>query len=453
MPGLRVFVVDDEATIRVSTTDDLREAGFDAQSFDNPLDLLDAMSKQKVDIVISDIKMPAMDGIELLRRIKSMDSGIFVIMMTAFGSVDTAVQAMKAGAFDYLTKPFTADEILLRVQKIDELIAVKRENAELRTRLGEQYDFSAVVGHSTTMRETFDLIRVVVGTNTTVLITGETGTGKELIANVIHYNSLRHDRPMVKVSCAILSREIFESELFGHEKGAFTGAIKEKQGKFELADTGTIYLDDVDDIPIELQVKLLRVLEERELERVGGSRSIKVDVRVIASTKADLKRMVDDGKFREDLYYRLNVFPIRLKPLRERREDIRDLVQYYIKKFSPDRAVDIDAEVLPILENCAWEGNVRELRNVVERMVLMSPHGRIDIGKVPCEIISPTSARTLMNIGEKPLDEMLSEIEKNALKRALTLASGNKTRAAELLSIPVSTLRTKIDKHKLDSGH
>lgn len=448
--GLYVFLVDDEEILRVSTADDLRDAGYRVEEFDDPCVLLDVLPQKPADVVITDIKMSQMDGLELLRKIKLLNPDTIVMVMTAFGSVASAVEAMKLGAYDYITKPFTTDELILRLEKIRDLSAIKKENVQLREQIQSDYNFSAIVGKSLSVQELFKSIEKVAGSNTSVLITGETGTGKELVAHVIHRNSSRGNKPFIKISCAILSREIFESELFGHERGAFTGAIRDKTGKFELADGGTIYLDDVDDIPFDLQVKLLRVLEEREIEKVGGSSIIKIDVRVIASTKADLRKLVDSGKFREDLYYRLNVYPIHLKPLRERSEDIGELIMFFAGQFSPGIELSIDAKALEKLETYSWNGNIRELRNIVERIVLLYPDGKIGIHQLPCEIIQSSSPKSLLNLGEKPLDDMLTEIEKDTIQRAIVLSHGNKTKAAELLGIPASTLRTKIDKYKIE---
>jgi DNA-binding NtrC family response regulator len=446
----KIFIVDDEEIIRVSTADELRDAGYEVKEFENPADVLDAIQKEPADVIITDIKMPQMDGLELLRRVRLNNPQMVVLVMTAYGSVASAVEAMKLGAYDYITKPFDADEIILKLEKIKEWDKIKTENAQLREQIHSGHDFSSIIGESEAVQKVFQQIKTVLNTNTTVLITGETGSGKEMIANAIHHNSNRKDKPFIKVSCAILSREIFESELFGHERGAFTGAIKDKQGKFELADSGTIYLDDIDDIPLDLQVKLLRVLEEREIEKVGGSHTTKIDVRVIASTKADLKQLVEAGKFREDLFYRLNVFPLNLKPLRERKEDIPDLFRFFVKKFSQVKPMSVDPEVIEILSEQEWRGNVRELKNVTERIVLQCLDEKIGVEHLPCEMINPSSVKTLRHLGTKPLDEMLAEIEEETIKRAMLIAHGNKTKAAELLAIPASTLRTKIEKYKIE---
>ncbi len=330
---MKIFIVEDEKILRISLIDELQDAGYEVVGFENPNEALEKIQSQEVDVVLTDIKMPGMDGMELLEKIKQKNEQITVIMMTAFGSVDSAVEAMKKGAYDYLTKPFHTDELLLILNRLKEIKSIKNENRQFKQEISQKYSIEAFVGVSQAAKKTKDMIKIVAESDASVLITGETGTGKELVANIIHYNSARKDKILVKVSCAILARDVFESELFGHEKGAFTGAFKERIGRFEQANGGTIYLDDVDDIPLELQVKLLRVLQEKEMERVGGNKTIKINTRVIASTKADLRKLAQEGKFREDLYYRLNVFPIHLLPLRERREDIPLLIDYFLKQI------------------------------------------------------------------------------------------------------------------------
>lgn len=443
--SLTLMLVDDEEIVRVSTADELRDRGYEVMDFDNGVEALAFLEHHPVDVVISDIRMPGMDGLELLRAIKTRWPQTVVMMMTAFGSIETAVEAMRRGAVDYLIKPFAMDELLMRIRRIEETFGIEADNRRLRSQLEAEYDFEAVVGRGPAMRETLELLKIVIDSDATVLFEGETGTGKELMANIVHYNGPRRHRPFVKVSCAILSKDIIESELFGHEKGAFTGAVKDKKGKFELADGGTIYLDDVDDIPLDMQVKLLRVLEEREVETVGGSTPFKINVRVLASTKVDLKKHVTDGRFREDLYYRLNVFPVRLKPLRERLEDIPDLFQHYVAKFA-GRAVEISSNVFEALQRYAWPGNVRELRNLAERTVLMSRGQAITMTMLPTEFAVGAMEVTPAAMGEQSLDHVLDAFERSVILRALEQANFNKTRAAELLKIPPSTLRARLSK-------
>lgn len=449
---MRIFVIDDERIIRVTTADDLREAGHQVREFSSAQAALQHMREEDsgVDIILTDLKMPDMDGLEFMSRVKQDRPEVFVLLMTAYATVDTAVEAMKSGAYDYIAKPFSMDELLLTIDRIKEIKLVKDENRQLRSQVGKKFDMSSFVGDSEETQKVFDLVRIIAEKPTTVLITGETGTGKELLTNIIHYNSNRKRGPFIKVSCAILSREIFESELFGHVKGAFTGADSAKTGRFELANNGTLYLDDIDDIPYDLQVKLLRALEEGEIERVGGGETIKIDVRVIASTKKDLKQLVAEGKFREDLFYRLNVFPINLPPLRERQGDIVLLAKHFSREFSQGNEVTIDPEVMEILKQYPFPGNIREIKNLMERLVLLSSDGVIDKRIIPMEVRFPGKPHTCFYFENKPLDEILREVEVNAIRDALMRSGGNKAKAAQILSVPASTLKSRIEKLKLE---
>ncbi len=446
---MRIYVVDDERIIRVSLADELRDAGFEVCEFAHAGPALMQMSEMMPDIVITDLKMPDINGIEFLKKIKKFNQNIYVVLMTAYSTVSTAVEAMKLGAYDYIEKPFDNESMLLIIERIIELKQVKDENKELKIKLKQDYDFSSYVGESSKVKEIFDLVKIVAPKSTSVLIVGETGTGKELLTNIIHYNSSRNKKPLIKVSCAILSREIFESELFGHVKGAFTGALSDKIGRFEMAHGGTLYLDDIDDVPLDLQVKLLRALEEREIEKVGGSKPVKIDIRLIASTKKDLRKMVDDGEFREDLFYRLNVFPIQLPPLRERPDDIIKLVKHFVSIYSDNGNKQIDNEVFDILKKYPFHGNVRELRNLTERLTLLSADNRIEKSIIPYEIKYPEFKPTCFSFDNKTLVEIIEEVEKNAILGALDKANGNKAKAAELLGLPASTLKSKIAKFEL----
>lgn len=450
---LKILVVDDERIVRVTISDDLRDAGYNVREFSSATSALQHLRDvdSAVDIIITDLKMPEMDGLEFLAKIKQINPDIYVLLMTAHGSIQTAVEAMKLGAYDYLSKPFNIDELLLIINRISEHKDIKAENKQLRGTVKKQFDMSAFVGMNNAVDNVFDLVKIIADKNTTVLIVGETGTGKELLTNIIHYNSNRIKGPFIKVSCAILSREIFESELFGHEKGAFTGAEKQKIGRFESANNGTIYLDDIDDLPYDLQVKLLRVLEEGEIERVGGSETIKIDVRVIASTKKNLKDLAAEGKFREDLYYRLNVFPIHLPPLRERPGDIELLARHFANEFSGGAKIGIDDEVIELLKRYPFQGNVREIKNLMERLVLLAQDGVITKKLLPIEVRFPGKPHNCFFFGDKALEDILKEVETNAIRDALLRSGGNKAKAATLLHVPASTLKSRIEKLGLES--
>jgi DNA-binding NtrC family response regulator len=448
MRKLNICIVEDEEILRVSLKDDLLDAGYSVTDFENPIKALEHFKKKKCDIVISDIRLPEMNGLKLLSKIKSIDPNVFVIMMTAYGSVETAVEAMKKGAFDYITKPFNKDELLLIIDKIKEIKSLQIKNLEYQNYFQDQFNFDAFIGKSNFVNELKETLKIISQSNSTVLITGETGTGKELIANLIHYNSPRKDKPLVKVSCGILSKEVIESELFGHEKGAFTGADKLRIGRFEKADQGTIYLDDIDDVPLEVQVKLLRVLQEQEIERVGSSEPIKIDVRIIASTKTDLSKLVKEGKFREDLFYRLNVLPIHLKPLRERKEDIIPLFNYFLNQFSYQKKYEVEDSVYETLKNYHWPGNVRELKNLTERLTILCYDCKITASKLPQELFSTDlDISHLIECQDKSLTEIVEEVEKQLIKNALLKTANNKAKAAELLGLPPSTLKSKIEKY------
>jgi len=470
---MRVLLVDDDRVARVPLRDDIREAGYEVDEAGSAEEALDLLRRNPYDVVVTDLRMPGMDGIELLERIKAQRPDAEVIVITAYGTVQTAVRAMKLGAYEYLTKPFDNEELLLLLERIRKVREVMAENLRLRRRLEEKYRLEDMVGKSHSMQEVFRLIRTVAPSDSTVLLQGETGTGKELAAYAIHELSHRRNGPFVKVSCAALSRELLESELFGHVKGAFTSAVRDKPGKFELADGGTIFLDEVDDIPLELQVKLLRVLQEREFERVGGTRTLKVDVRVIAATKVDLLERVRRGLFRKDLYYRLNVVPIRLPPLRERREDIPLLVEHFLKHFGAEGKITISPEAMKLLMDYDWPGNVRELENLVERLVVVGAGPQVRPEDLPPEVRTPVRtgergpsleevlrrqkeleemirmlrAGTMeLEIGTASFEEIVAAKERELIQEALRRTGGNKTKAAELLRMKLSTMRDKMRK-------
>jgi len=446
---MKIFLVDDERILRVSLADELRDAGHIVHEFAGATGALQSLPDENPEMVITDIRMPGMDGLELLERIMQISPGTSVVVMTAYASLDTAIKALKLGAYDYLSKPFRSEEVLHLINRVDELRNIKKENQRLQNQISRQFNFSSFTGESRPVKQMFEIIRNIADTDASVLITGETGTGKELIANIIHYNSNRKNKPFVKVSCAILAREVFESELFGHVKGAFTGAEKERKGRFEMADPGSIYLDDVDDIPVDMQVKLLRVLQEKEIEPVGSSHAIKVNTRVISSTKFDLKKMISEGRFRDDLFYRLNVIPIHITPLRERPEDVPLLLERFINEFSPSDPIRISPGVVTLLQEYRWPGNVRELRNLTERLCLTFPGKDIHHEHIPSEYSYPSETGS-DNKSPWDLAQILTKTESDLLKAALSHSGGNKTRAAKLLSIPLSTLRSKAEKYGLE---
>jgi DNA-binding NtrC family response regulator len=398
--------------------------------------------------VITDLKMPGMSGFEVLSTVKERSPATVVIVLTAFGAIDTAVEAMKLGAFHYLTKPFNRDELKLTVKKALQLRGLSEENRLLKEELSERADFRRIVGNSRAMESVFTVVRKVADTEATVLITGESGTGKELVARAIHAGSSRRGAPFVAVNCAAIPRDLLESELFGHVKGAFTGAIRDKAGKFQLAEGGTIFLDEVGDLPLELQPKLLRVLQERVVEPVGGSCADKIDVRVVAATNADLEKWIGEGRFREDLYYRLCVIPITLPPLRERLEDIPLLLRYFCGKFGGE-GVSFSKSALERMQGYSWPGNVRELENTVERLLIMREGDQIGAGELPEKIRSDGSLPQ-GGVLRLPADGYpLEQLEREAVLEALSRCDWNQTAAARFLRIPRHTLIYRMEKYNI----
>lgn len=447
MNKINICIVEDEEIIRVTLSDELTDEGFEVVSFANARDCINYLQNNSTDILITDLRLPDINGLELLRIVKKQNPNLETLVMTAYGSVDTAIEAMKIGAFNYLMKPFTSDELLVNIQKLIEFKNIKARCNAINTTNQDKYSYDSYIGESQFVLELQKILHYAANTSSAVLITGETGTGKELIANIIHYNSPRKDKPFIKVSCAILPREMFESELFGHIKGSFTGAIKDRIGKLEEANSGTLFLDDIDDIPLELQVKLLRFLQEGEIERIGSNKTIKLDIKVIAATKKDLLELSEKGFFREDLYYRLNVMPINIKPIRQRPEDIAVLFQHFVNYFAKTH-IQIQPEVFEILQKYRWKGNIREIKNLAERMVILADNNVIDTNKLPVEI-KQISNEIALSATNKPLNEYMSEVEIKLIKEALIKNGNNKTKAAELLGIPLNTLRSKLEKYNI----
>jgi len=454
---LDILLVEDERSIRITLRDDLERAGHRVTALSDGAKALEVLEKRRFDCVITDIRLPGLGGMDLLKAVKNLSPSTEVIVITGYGTIEQTVEAMKAGAYDYIQKPFPNEVVVERVARMDQLRVMGEELERLRSRL-EGKDLSRrLVGRSRPMLLVLDQIGTLASSDATVLLEGESGTGKEVVARAIHALSPRADRPFVAVSCAALPENLIEDELFGHEKGAFTDARKIRKGRFELADGGTLFLDDVDDLPLPIQVKLLRVLQEREFERIGGEESVSVDVRVIAATKVDLREKVKEGEFREDLFYRLNVLPLRLPPLRERREDIPLLVQHFIQKYGRGREYLVPAEILEAMERYSWPGNVRELENHVARAVAFAGENRLLERKhlLPPEAFSlPEIAGKAGEEGDspdlRPLAEVVKEAERAHIQRVLAHTGGHRTKTARILGISRKALWEKMKDMELD---
>lgn len=455
----RILVVDDELSMREFMEILLTGEGYDADTAGSGIDALNMINERDYHLVITDIKMPKMGGLELLKRIKGGAPETEVLMMTAFASTESAVEAMKCGAYDYITKPFKIDEIKLIVEKAFEKIRLKNENILLKKELKESYNFGDIVGVSSGMREVYSLIMRVAPAKSTVLITGESGTGKELVAKSIHSNSQRSDKPFITVNCGAVPENLLESELFGHKKGAFTGAVSNKAGLFELADGGSIFLDEIGEMPLPLQVKILRVIQEKEFRRVGETKDIKADVRIIAASNRDLEAAVREGNFREDLYYRLNVIQIKLPPLRERREDIPSLTLHFLEKYNEELGRNIkkvSSEAMSILQDYDFPGNVRELENIVERAVALERSDIILPESLPEEVKRLGGGRIQRGVEIPPeginMENLMEEMEKELLLKSLASAKGVKTKAARLLKLSFRSFRYRLAKYGIDDG-
>jgi two-component system, NtrC family, response regulator len=452
-----VLIVDDEKNYPPILSAVLEEEGYETLTANSGMEALSIIKGSDIDLVLTDMKMPFMDGIELLERIKADLPDLPVIMMTAHGTVDKAVEAMQKGANTYILKPFENDRLVLYVEKAISMYQVVKENRMLRDAVSSQYQFANIIGKSKPMKDVFETIRKVAPTPATVLIEGESGTGKELVAKAIHFNSPRHDKPFVAVNCSAFVDTLLESELFGHEKGSFTGAAAMKKGRFEIADGGTLFLDEIGELSQNLQVKLLRVLQEKSIERVGGIKSISVDIRLIAATNRTLEEEIRRGRFREDLYYRLNVVRITIPPLRKRREDIRLLVSHFIKKYTEERKSSIpikglQQEVERLFFDYQWPGNIRELENLIERAMILCPGEFITASDLPAEFKS--NIDNTLHLDGIPVNanlyDTLAKVEQTMILRALKIADGVQSHAAQLLGIGKSGLNQKIKKYNLD---
>jgi DNA-binding NtrC family response regulator len=440
---ISILIVDDEESVRESLSDWFTDDGYHVKSAENAKRALSMLEAEDFDIILADLKMPGMDGLEMLRRIKTLKKEAVVIVMTAFATVDTAVKALKDGAYDYVTKPFDPDDLSHLIRNASKQIALVEENEDLKKKVVSLENVDDIIGHSEAMKQVLKEVESVAQSNTSVIITGESGTGKELIARAIHFNSPRKFYPLVSVHCGALTESLLESELFGHEKGAFTGALYNRKGRFEMADSGTIFLDEIATVSMKMQVELLRVLETKSFMRVGGNKEITSDFRLICATNRDLKGMVEKGEFREDLYYRLNVVNIHIPPLRERTEDIPFLVDYFIKKYCNSMnkpLVSIDPQALNRLETYPFPGNIRELENMIERALVIGNGKKIQARDLP--------------IGKEEISssiESLDEFEKAFILQILNKYDWNISRTAKALKVDRVTLYNKIKKYGLKS--
>jgi DNA-binding NtrC family response regulator len=448
----RILIVEDEEKLRRVLELQLASAGFDidkAATAEEALRVVD-----RADLVLTDLKLPKMDGLEFLAVIRRQNSQVPVIIMTAFGSVETAVEAMKAGATDFVLKPFSLDHVMQVVSKALEVRALRDENRQLKAELGRRYEFDNIIGRSGSMQDIFATIERVAPTRATVLLAGESGVGKDLIARAIHFHSPRRDRPLVKINCSAIPENLMESELFGYEKGAFTGAQTSKPGKFEQADTGTVFLDEIGDVPGQIQVKLLRILQEREFERLGSNVTRHIDVRVIAATNSDLRAALEQGTFREDLYYRLNVVPLNIPPLRERRQDIPFLANHFIHKLAPDAGCQVEGITDAAMEKLMayhWPGNVRELENVIERSLVMATGKLLDSGDIKLEAAPRPRAHNNDGTHFLPEGLTLDQYEQEIIREALKRADGNKSQAARMLGLTRNALRYRLTQMGLEA--
>lgn len=454
----RILVVDDEESIREFLDIMLRKEGYEVTCVEDGQKAIDTLKKKSFDLLISDLQMPNVTGIELLKHCRETYSDLLFMMITAFGTAESAVEAMKMGAYDYITKPFKIDEVRINIANALRSRNLEVENRVLRKELQKEYSFQNLVGNSEAMHKIFELIRKVSDSPTNVLVTGESGTGKEMVAKAIHYNSPLKDRPFVSVNCGAIPENLVESELFGHKKGSFTGAISDKDGLFEVADGGTLFLDEIGELPLSSQVRILRAIQEKTVRRVGGTEDIKVEVRIIAATNRDLEFMVQQGTFRQDLYYRLNVINIRTPALRERRDDIPLLASHFLQKYSErfNKAIQtISKEAMDLLRKYDFPGNVRELENIIERTVALESGATVLPESLPQFVNTPSGRKMVSSDGIDITDDgidlqkVLDQLEKELLVKAIHQANGVKKRAAKLLGITFRSMRYRVEKFSL----
>ncbi len=456
MRNEKILLIDDSLELLENLEKILRAEGFEVDTASDGNSGIKKIEDKYYDLILTDLKMPGADGIEVLKFVMQNSPESICIILTGFGTIKNAVDSIKLGAFDYLTKPIKVEEILLTIEKALEFRNLKRENIQLRNQLRKKYQFKNIIGDSPQMQRIFEIIERVADTDSTILIQGESGTGKELIAKALHYNSYRSQGPFVPVNCAAIPGGLLESELFGHEKGAFTNAIRTRIGRFELANGGTLFLDEIGDMDIQMQSKLLRVLQEREFERIGGMKPIKIDIRLIAATHQDLEELVKQKKFREDLFYRLNVIPIKVPSLRERKSDIPLLVNHFIHQFKRSKKKDVNGiteEALSKLMEYDWPGNVRELENTIERMVILTNNKILSIEDLPEKVISkiPKEFFGEIEVLEKgiSLEDAVNEFEKRLIIQALNKTGWIKNKAAQLLNVNRTTLIEKMKRQRI----
>ncbi|MBE9505089.1 MAG: sigma-54-dependent Fis family transcriptional regulator [Proteobacteria bacterium] len=454
MAKKKLLVVDDEDSMRHMLQSMLSKEGYSVKVAANGEEAIKSIDEDVFDLMLCDIKMPGMDGLTLLKALMKRGISFPVIMMSAYGALDTAVEAIKEGAYDYISKPFNNDAILLTLKKAEERERLARENVRLRQEVEKSFSFENIIGKSSKMQELFNKIKKIANVKSTVLIMGESGTGKELVARAIHYNSGRKNEPFVAINCGAIPENLIESELFGHVKGAFTDAVSARRGLFEEAHGGTLFLDEIGELPLNLQVKLLRVLQESEIKRVGGTTTIKVDVRIVAATTRNLAEEVKEGRFRDDLFYRLNVLPMVLPPLRERMDDVPLLMNHFIHKFRDTLNLEVegvDHDSLELILNYSWPGNVRELENAIERGMVMAEGKLIVADDLPADIKSkPTAESMQVDDGNLSIKKNCSAMEEKLIRKALEKTGGNRTKAAKLLEISHRALIYKIKDYNVE---
>ena len=450
---MKIMLVEDEKITRKTLTDILKKENYDVNSFGDGTEAIKSIKQETYDVIVTDLRLPGTNGLDILKTAKEINPKAIVIIITAYATVETAIESLKLGAYDYLLKPFSPEQLLSILRHIDQLSKVLYENELLKSRL-ELFEKKTIIGSSVKVKSFLDMIKMVAPQDHTILIQGESGTGKELCARTIHNFSLRRDKEFIAINCAVIPEALIESELFGYEKGAFTGAVKRHIGYFEKANGGTLLLDDIDDLPLAIQVKLLRVLQEKEISRVGSTENIPIDVRIVCATKVDLKERVNQKLFREDLYYRLNIIPIVLPPLRERKEDIPELLIHFFKKHGAEEKVQyLNDNIYSILNKYDWPGNVRELENITERIIALSPNQHLNTTILDPLLIGTNKEKKFDNPLEEydGFDKFILSKEKEIINWALVKSGNNVSGAAKLLKIPRTTLRSKMDKLSMQS--